>query len=145
MPQSELPTVVSQYIYDLLNTNTNKAALGLEGVFDGDQSLIPSTPAVCVLMGNYSRELTGAPFRTDNVFTIYLMVYHAKVQDTQLTQRECMAFAESIMKFLHTDKTMGGNVIHGFVTGMEPGQAPMGKTMAHVTRITWSGLTKTLT
>lgn len=143
MPQTDKPTVVSQYIYDLLTDN--KQELGIEDVFDGDQELIPRTPAICVLIGDYGRELTGAPFRTDNAFTIYLMVYHAKIQDNQLNYRECNELAEAVMDLMHQNKTLGDNVIHGFVTSIEPGYVRQGRSLSYVSRLTWYGLTKTLT
>jgi hypothetical protein len=143
--QTDKPTVVSQYIYDILSDNAAMRTLGLEDVWDGEQNLIPRIPAISIVVGSYSRELTGVPFRTDNVFTIFLMMYHAKIQDIQLNQRECNARAEAVMDFLHTDKTMGGNVIHGYVVAMEPGYLAVGRSMTYVTRLTWTGLTKTLT
>jgi len=129
-------------MYDLLYEN--RLPLVLEDVWEGDQNLIPRVPAICIVMGDYKRTLSGAPFRTDNEFTIYLMVYHGGVRDNQLNYRECNERAEAIMTLLHTDKTMGDNVIHGYVTGMEPGYQEK-KTLMYVTRITWQGLTKTLT
>lgn len=142
--QSDKATVVSQYIYDILNTGTAKAQLGLAGVWDGEQNLIPQIPAVCVVVGNYTREYAGIPFRTDNTFTVFLIVYHAKIQDVQLNQRECNQRAEAIMDFLHQDLTMGGNVIDGYVTALEPGYLQAGKSMTYVTRLTWVGRTKTI-
>jgi len=143
MPQSDKATVVSQRIYDYLIEG--RLILGLEEVYDGDEQLIPKTPSVCVIMGNKNRLLSGVPFRTDNTFEIFLMVYHGKIQDSQLNQRECMNLAEAIEDYLHLDKTMGDNVIHGYCTGIEPGALRLGNTMMFVSRITWSGLTKTLT
>lgn len=143
MPQSDKPTVVSQYIYDYLSDG--RQMLGIEDVWDGDEQLIPRVPAVCVIMGNYGRLLSGAPFRTDNTFDIFLMMYHGQIQDSQLNQRQCILRAEAVMDYLHLDKTMGGNVIHGYVTSIEPGAVRLGTSLMFVTRITWSGLTKTMT
>lgn len=144
MPQTDKPTIVAQYIYDFLRDDANMLALGLEDVFEDDQDLIPRVPAACVVLGEYRRELTGIPFRTDNNFTVYVMLYHAGVKDVQLLYRECNERAEAVMDLLHTDKTMGGNVIHGYVTTIEPGYVQK-KTLMYASRITWTGLTKTLT
>jgi hypothetical protein len=142
MPQTEFITELSQYMYDLVYNN--RLILGFEDVYDGEQDLIPRTPACLIVMGEYTREYTGAPFRTDNTFTVFLMLYHEKIQDTQLNQRECMEQAEQLMLFLHQDLTMGGLVINGFVSNIEPGYIKSGKSMTYVSRLTWTAFTKTM-
>lgn len=142
MPLSDQPSVVNQFIVDLLK---GEPLLQLEDVFFGDQQLIPKTPSVAVEPGPMARELTGLPFRTDNTFTVFLIIYHSKVQGSQITRKECLEYAEAIMALLHTNKTMGDNVIHGYVTSIDPGYATRGGTLMMSTRLTWSGLSKTLT
>jgi len=134
-------TVLTQYIVDRLTTS--KTSLGLKDIFYGDQELIPRYPAVAVDSVSKERELAGLPFRTDNNFTILLLVYHAQISNTAVTRKSCDEFAEAIELNLHDDTTMGGNVIHGYVTMMESGFAVRGGSQLRATRITWSGYSKT--
>lgn len=132
-------SLVGEFIQDLLQETTS---LGLQDVFYGDQELIPRTPAVAVETGIFTRQLDGIPYRTKNVFRIYLLVYFAKVQDVQVTRLQCDQKAEQIMRTLHQNKTMGGLVISGHVTAIEPGYTYRGRALMRSARITWEGLTK---
>lgn len=144
MANTDRLSVVSNYIYDLLTTN--KTALGLQDVFFGDQQKVPRTPAVAVEPGVYTRELSGlgGKGRTDNNFTVYVLVYVSNIRDEQLNNKDVITLSEAIMDKLHLDVTMSGNVIHGRVTSIEPGYASRGGALMRFGRITWEGLTKTL-
>jgi hypothetical protein len=97
-------SVITDTIINLLTVNQD--SLGLQGVFLGDQNLIPKTPTVCVIPGNKQREFGGAPLRTNVDFVVWLMVYQEKLQDTQQNLRESMSLAESIEALLHVDISM---------------------------------------
>ena len=137
-------STVADYINTLLNTN--KVTLGLQDVFYGDQEKIPRTPAVAVETGVYTRELSGigGKGRTDNKFTVYILVYNNRIRDEQLNRKDVLTLSEAIMDVLHSDVTMGGNVIHGHVTAIEPGYAIRQNVLMRMARITWEGLTKTI-
>ena len=142
MTNTDQAVNVSQAIYDILFLN--KQELGIEDVWDGDEQLIGKYPSLCVIQGEKTRELTGAPFRTDNNFNVFVMVYHGAVRDSQLNYRDANTLAERVEALLHQDKTLGGIVVHGFVVSIEPGVVDRG-TLQYVSRLTWRGLTKTLT
>jgi hypothetical protein len=111
-------------------------------VYWPDQLKIPRTPAICIDSGDYVREMAGSlgpKGRTENRFVIFLMCYLCKVADVQLTQQSVEDFAEQVMDILHQDVTMGGTVIHGFVTRIEPGYANRNSVMFRTARITWEG------
>jgi hypothetical protein len=80
----------------------------------------------------------------ENDFTVYLMVYHTKLQDEQMTRLQCEQHAEDIVALLHTDKQMGGLVFAGWVTAVDPGFAVRNNAMMRVSRITWLGKSKTI-
>ena len=135
---------VSAYQLQLLKDNAN--TLGIQDVFDGDQKLIPRTPAVCIVMGSKFRRLAGAPLRTDNNFTMHFMVYHSRIQDVQSNYRDVVILAEAIERVLHGDLQMGGYIVQGWVTAVEPGLSVKedGKSLLRSARITWEGLTRTI-
>lgn len=144
MPQVDRSTPIVQAHVDLMNAN--KVALGLQAVFYGDQKLIPSYPSVTVEGGPVSRELSGlgGKGRTTNIIQVYYMIYNAKLADIQATRKAADQLAESIMDTIHTDMTLGGRVIHGFVKAIEPGYVTRGADLLFASRLTWEGKTKTL-
>jgi hypothetical protein len=136
------PSVVAQDIVDLIEAN--KGALDVQDVYYGDQKLIPRTPTVCVEPGPLKRDLNHTGFATDNDFTIFLLIYHDRIQDEQVTRKECMEFSEQVMDLLHLNKQMGGHVVSGWVVGIDPGFAVRNKTFYKVSRVTWHGISKTI-
>ncbi len=134
-------SVVATYIQDLL---AETESLQLTDVFYGDQELIPRTPAACVESGLYSRQYAGVPLRTENEIIVNILVYFAKIQDVQVTRLQCDQKAEDIMRVLHANVTMGGLVINGWVSSIEPGYSMRNKVLMRSARITWTGKTKTM-
>lgn len=139
---SDNPAEVAQYIMSLVQ---GSPLIPADNVMYGDQQLIPRTPFACVETGPMISELAGAPYMMQNDITVYLMVYHVNLKDPdgeQMTRKECDQMAYDLRTLLHTDKTMGGLVIHGHVTRMDPGYAQRQNKLLKMTRITWSGLSK---
>lgn len=143
MPLVDRFTPVVQKVHDVLTAA--KVELGLQDVWYGDQNLIPRYPAVAVEAGPFDRTLAGigGKGRTENRIRVLLLLYLAKIADVQVTKKQTDELAERIMDKLHEDITMGGLVIHGFVTTIEPGYATRGGTLMRTTRVTWEGLSKT--
>lgn len=146
MPLTDKPTVVGQYILDLLKSKS--AVLGVEAdrMYYGDQEMIGATPALAVEEGTFTRELSGKGLsgQSLNQIRVFILVYIAKIQDVQTTRKATNELAEKIMMELHKDINMGGNVIHGFVVEIEPGYAIRSGVLMRSARITWQGITKTL-
>jgi len=142
MAQTDRVSVVCQAIYDLLIANS--VALGIEDVWLGDQALLPHTPAACVVPGPLTRELTGMPNRTDNNMTAYVMIYHSILQNQEVTEMEAIQVSEAVMSLLHQDLSLGGTVIHGYVRTIEPGYSNKARSWYRSSRVTWTGLTKTI-
>jgi hypothetical protein len=113
-------------------------------IFYSDQTLIPVTPTVCVESGPKLRDLRNTGFASTNTFTVYVMVYHGKLQDEQVNKKECDQFAEAIEALMHTDKQAGGLMYNGWVERIDPGIARRNKSLFRVSRLTWIGNSKTI-
>ncbi len=125
---------VLTYVHTKLTDD--KFTLGLEDVWLGDQTKLPRTPSVAVEPGESRRELNGAPRRTENTFILYLMIYHNKLQDSQVTRLEAQQFSEVVESFIHADPRLGGLVIHSLVTANESGYANRENTLLVTNRLT---------
>lgn len=143
MPNTDRFSPITDKIYTILDDA--KTSLGVMDVYYGDQELLPRTPAVTVESGAYSRELAGMGGKgmTENRSTVYVMVYFGRVQDVQQNSRDADALSEAIMDVLHTDVTLEGLIVHGHVSGIEPGYATRRGVLLRSARVTWNGLTKT--
>lgn len=143
-------SVLTQYIVDMLSADPYLGGLltnPLQDVWYGDEALIPRFPTVTVESSNLSSILGGAPYRTDNDIRVVLIVYASKVQPGEITRKEADQLAYAIRSKLHTDRTLGGLVIHGFVSSIEYGYAVRRTTGSTATliraaRLTWDGKNK---
>jgi hypothetical protein len=140
---------VTQYVIDklkanaaVLKTSTN-VVVDPQDIYYGDQEKFPRTPSICVDPGNRARILQGVSYRTDNNFVLYIYVYHAKVQDNQITRKEVQQISEAIETLLHSDPQLGGIVIHSFCTLNESGYVYRQNTMYRTCRITFEPYSKT--
>jgi hypothetical protein len=134
------PSEVTLAIKDLLQDN--QQMLGLNGIYYGDQERIPTTPAVAVEAGPYTAELM--PSRVRHNFSVFLLIYHSKLQDGQTTKLECDQFAERVRDLLHGHRTLDGLVIHGFVSAMDPGYALRAGALLRANRVTWDAISHTV-
>lgn len=116
-------------------------------VFYGDQDRIPSTPTVCVEPSDLVRQLQGAPNMTLNQFELFILCYHNKVQDNQLSRKEVDQLAFEVMHFLHQDLQLvvAGSplLIRGFVERIESGYVFKAGTLYRTARLTYRGQNKT--
>jgi hypothetical protein len=142
-------------IYDLLRANA--VSLGLQGpdgkinVWFGDQGTLPETPAVCVEPGTKTRDLSGVPDMTTNLFDVHIFLYHSAVGgEQQQARRDTIDFAEDIERFLHVNHLNLANslgdqiIIHGYVKSMDAGyQYKNGTTLYNAVHMIWTGMTKT--
>jgi len=143
-------SVLTQYIVDMLSADPSLGGLlttPLQDVWYGDEALIPRFPTVTVESSGITSILSGAPYRTDNDIRIILIVYASKVQPGETTRKEADQLAYSVRSKLHTDRTLGGLVIHGFVSSIEYGytvRRTTGATAALIraARLTWDGKNK---
>ena len=142
--------VVAQYVIDRLKANadllrsTSNVIVDAADIYYGDQDKFPRTPSICVDPGNRRRDLQGVSFRTDNNFTIYILVYHSKLQDNQETRAEVQQISEAVETLLHQDPQLGGYVIHSYCTLNESGYVFRQNTMYRTCRITFEAYSKTM-
>lgn len=148
---------VAQFLVDLLNANLpllksedgkasmEESAAATMGpvVFYGDQEKLPVSPCICVDPGTRPRTLNGVSYTGTNDFTVYILVYHARVQDNQLTRKQVQQISEIAERLMMKDPQMGGLVIHCAVTENESGYVYRNNTMYRTNRITFTAMSRT--
>lgn len=129
------------YTYNLLVTN--KSSLGLQGVFYGDQNLIPASPIACVEPDTSVSVLASAQRRVENNFRVYVLVYSAFVESPDLNRRDADQRAEAIKAVLNADALAGGLVTHCMVEEVASGYAQKAGAIYRSSRILFTGKSKT--
>lgn len=132
-------SVITQAVVDLLAGDED---LGLANVYYGDQVGIPQVPSATVEAGSAERTYNQTGIQTNRVVPIIVVIYHGKVADVQGIKKELDQFAKAVEDKLHLDNTLGGLVISGIVTTVEPGVASIGTAQFYAHRLTWTGLIK---
>jgi hypothetical protein len=129
------------FIVDLLNDN--KATLGLRYIAQHDEELIPQYPCVLVQTDrtDTSQHATG---QFAKIFNIDLWVFHAELTVGRATRsRMDIELATAVRRLLHSNYTLNGHIIFGFVNGENPGLTARiigpGVTTIVTTRLTWMG------
>jgi hypothetical protein len=135
--------LIAEAIFDVIDAAKATFTTPVEDVFYGDQDRIRTTPTICVEPSDKTRSLTGAPNMTENQFEVFILVYHNKVQDNQLTRKEVDQLAYEIEFLLHQDLQLGGLLIHGFVDRSESGYVYKSGTLYRTARMTFRGKNKT--
>jgi len=117
----------------------NKANLVLADVFYGDQNLIPVTPVVCIepQIKTNTLDESAAARKISIEFRLFFLVYFAFIQSPQDNRRGADALAEAIETIVHTDRTLGGLVIHGYCTDVESGYTTKSNSLIRSNRITY--------
>lgn len=133
MPLTDRLDDVAQAVFNILTTN--KTTLGLADVWWGDQALLPRTPAACVEPLRKTRELNGAPRRTEVMLFVQVLLFVGRIQDVQVNRKEVDAMSESVEAALHADATLGGIVIHSLVDSIDSGYATRSNTLYRASRV----------
>ncbi len=144
MPHTDNVTVVAVALYNLINAN--KGSLGINIVLFGNQNMIPSSPAVVVNPGTKRRDLAGvsAPGgRVMNEMSVFIDVHSSKVGDEFAERLAVDQLAEAVEVKIHSDVTLGGILIHGFVNEWDPGETFIQGSAFRTVRMTFIGKTKT--
>jgi hypothetical protein len=71
-----------------------------------------------------------------------MMLEHGQIQSTEINKRESEELSELVEQKLHEDFTLGGLVLFGFVSGIDPGVRFRESEMIRATRLTWEGLSR---
>lgn len=132
--------VVGQALKELLIADWDGIGVATKSdVYYGDQSKYPRTPAVSVEMAPQDRQLNQTGLQQRIVLRAYIMAIHSPLAAAEKRWEETDEFADRIVTQLHTNRTLGGLVINGYVTGIEPGALRRGGMLA-VHRISWEAL-----
>ena len=106
--------------------DNNKANFGVFDVYYGDQDRIPRTPSICVKPGTKERQLNGAPRRTEVKITVYVIVYHCQINNTEMIRNDDDLIADAVEEYIHANPFMKNRadteqVISSLVTRIESG------------------------
>ncbi len=129
---------VCDFLFDKMVDN--KANLGLADVFFGDQDRLPTTPVVCIEPGikrNLLRQAAGARM-LDVVFELTILVYHSFITSPQENRRGADALAEAIEAVVHSDRTLGNRVIHGYCPEIQSGYTTKSGSLVRANKVSYS-------
>jgi hypothetical protein len=132
-------SIITQAIVDLLKGDSS---LGLKEVYYGDQGGIPLVPSATVELENKTREYNQTGIQTNVTPQFSIIVYHGLIADVQKIKKELDQFVQKVENKIHEDNTLGGLVISGIVTSVEPGIAAVGQAQFYAHRLTWEAIIK---
>lgn len=145
MPHTDKDEVVAQAIETLLEAN--KVALLLDDVLYGNHIMIPRASAAIVMPLGKRRQLAGvaAPGgRTLNQLIVGVDLHWSKIGDEETERKAADSRGTAVETLLHTDTTLGGIVIHGFVTQVDRGESQFANnSMFRSVRMVYEAQTKT--
>lgn len=129
------------FLFDLFNDN--KATLGLRYIAQHEEDLIPQYPAILIQTDRTvtTQHATGL-FR--KVFHLDFWIFHADMSIGQAARsRKDIELATAVRKLVHSQYTLDGHIIFGFIDGEFPGitnRLVSGAVATVVTtRLTWMG------
>lgn len=137
---TDKPSLVVQAIVDLLVGDWEKYAATKDDIYYGDQSVYARFPSIGVEPVPQERDLNQTGLQQRILFTVHVMVYHGGIKGIDKIKKSADETAEKVVERLHSDRRLGGLVIHGSVTSNEPGAATRGGQLLSANRITWEGL-----
>jgi hypothetical protein len=140
---------IAEYIEALLNTN--KATLVstdgsppvvIQDVWFGEQEKYPRVPCIAVEPDDAPVTLSGPTYRGETNFSVFVLIFHAGVQDNQLTRKQVGQIGKVTQHLLNADPQMGGLLISGFVANNQSGYVYRSGTMYRTVRLTYTGMSK---
>lgn len=144
-PHTDDDVVVAEAILALVEAN--KIDLQLDDVLYGNHIMIPRASAAVVMAMGKVRALAGvaAPGgRTLNQLQVQIDLHWSKVGDETTERRNCDDRATALERLLHTDTTLDGLIIHGFVMEVSRGETQFANnSMFRSVRMSYVGQTKT--
>lgn len=117
---------------------------GTPDVYYGDQMTIPRTPTLCVEPAPMTRKFDGAshPPRMQNMFDVMIMAYIQEINNIESITKEKDLLMDSIQDVMHADWTLGGLLLYGICSALDPGYALRGNRLMRCAKITYSGMNK---
>lgn len=136
---------VAEAIRALLEAN--KDDLELNDVLYGNHIMIPRASAAIVMPLGRRRQLAGVAGpggRTLNQLIVGVDVHWSKVGDEETERKNADNRGSNVEAMLHSDTTLGGIVIHGFVTQVDRGESQFANnSMFRSVRMVYEAQTKT--
>lgn len=145
MAHTDQDTDVAIAIETLLTAN--KVTLALDDVLYGNHTFIPRASAAIVIPLGHRRELAGvaAPGgRTLNTLMVSIDLHYSKVGDEESMRKAVDAKGVLLENLIHQDTTVGGIIIHGFITEVDRGETTFANnSMFRTVHMIFMGQTKT--
>jgi len=145
MPHTDDDAVVAEAIFALIDAD--KVTLQLDDVLYGYHNNIPNASAAVVMAAGKGRTLAGVSGpggRTENQLLVEIDMHWSKVGDEATQRRAADARAYALEQKIHEDTTLGGIIIHGYVTQMAKGETIMANnSMFRSVKLMFAGTTKT--
>lgn len=116
---------------------------GIGAMHYGDQSKIVTGNTVCFEVESKTKTLKNSPRGMDVMFTVYVLVYTAKVQSPEMNREESDRLAQQIETVLDEDGQLGGLLIHGYVSRLESGYSVKSDSIVRSSRLTYEGRSQT--
>lgn len=129
---------MSYYVLGLLQDATWMQQNGVTQVLYGDQEKVGQVPLICVEPSQKSRQLNGAPRRTEVDMEINVIVYYGILQDNELNRKGADLLAEAVEARLHSDSTCGSLAIASLVSNLSSGVANKGGSLYKASRLTFT-------
>ncbi len=134
---------VTQALVDIVNTQAQRNALGLEAVEFGDVSLVPRTPTVCFVPQHVEHNPQSSAFLAEDLAVVHIIVYHGPLSNERLNVKAGLQLAEAISLEVLTDKTLGGLIVTSWIGSVELGVGASGDDLLLATRMVWNGKART--
>lgn len=140
MPFYEVLDVLN-FVHDYLDTH--KEEIGLNYIGYGDEEHLPNFPVAVVTPEPDIRAIKGT-HQFERIFNLSVFVYHADLTvNHRIRTQQDMELATAVVRLLHANFTLDGNIVFGFVDGSSPGVVVRGgaTTPQQIvsTRLTWTG------
>ena len=141
MPLTDANSVVTQALVDLLKGDWDTLGTpSKKDIYYGDQPLYPRFPSLAVESQPQNRNLNQTGLQQRIQFTMSIMALTGGLKGMEERRKSADEFAERVVTRLHTDRTLGGIVIHGHATSVEPGFVTRGGSLLVAHLITWEGI-----
>lgn len=131
---------VTQALVDLLIADWDKYAATKDDIFYGDQAKYARFPSIAVESAPVERTLNQTGLQQRIGFTMYVLIFHGGLRDAQERRKMADETAEKVVVQLQSDRQLGGLIIHGHVTNLEPGYTSRGGQLLVTHRATWEGI-----
>jgi len=117
---------------------------GVYDVYYGDQVNVPRTPAICVEPGAMRRTLAGAsnPPRMENNYNVLIMVYLQELGGVQKLNKDKDLLLDKVQDALHANFTLGGLVLFGHCSEIDPGYAVRSNVLMRCGKISFTAMNK---